>query len=160
MPALPNRRQELFCQKVAKGIPPYRAYPEAGYKPDPGHPYRLMAENGRVKQRLLELTGTADAEELASREMILRELASVGYAPVGGPDVKPGDKTKALMGMAKISGLLIDRKEVGGVGDFAKLDEHELDNIIDATYSELTLLEGEAGDGFDEEALSEEEEEG
>jgi hypothetical protein len=160
MPALPNRRQELFCLKVAQGIPPYRAYPEAGYKPDQGHPYRLMAENGRVKQRLLELTGTAEVQELASRDRILAELASVGYSPIGGPDVKVTEKTNALMGMARIAGLLIDRKEIGSAGDFAKLDEHELDNIITATYSEITLLEGDVGESPDEEAVSSEEEEG
>lgn len=161
MPALPNRRQELFCLKVAQGIPPYRAYPEAGYKPHSSHPYRLMGENGRVKNRLIELTGTSDVQELASRDRILSELASVGYAPIGGPDVKVNEKINSLMGMAKIAGHLIDRKEIGKAGDFAKLNEHELDSILDATYSEIALLESEgSGDSDGETEEAEEEEDG
>lgn len=158
MPALPNRRQELFAIKLAQGIPPYRAYPEAGYKKDPGNCYR-MTENDRVKKRLIELTGTADVQELASRDRILSELASVGYAPIGGPDVKVNEKINSLMGMAKIAGHLIDRKEIGKAGDFAKLNEHELDSILDATYSEIALLESEGSGDSDGEAEEAEEEE-
>ena len=159
MPALPNRRQEKFCLKVAQGLPKVVAYEEAGYKRDYGNAVRMTA-NDKVQQRLLELTGTAEIQELASRDRILTELASVGYSPIGGPDVKVTEKTNALMGMAKIAGLLIDRKEIGAAGGVAKLSEHELDELLDVTYREIALLEGESSEGFSEEDLSEEEEEG
>ena len=139
MPALPNRRQEIFCQKLAKGIPPYRAYPEAGYKPHAGNPYR-MSENERIQQRLIELTGTADIRFLSDRDTLMQELATVGFAPVGGPDVKVSEKTKALMDIAKIAGHLIDRKEVRVVDEFESMTDDELIAYIDASYSEIKAI--------------------
>lgn len=155
MPALPNRRQELFCQKVAQGIPPIRAYPEAGYSPHNGNCYR-MRDNERVQQRLIELTGTAEVEFLASRDRILQELASVAYTPIGNADVKTSDKNNALMNMAKIAGLLIERKEIGRVGEFDRMSNDELLEYIDVTYREIaSIAEGE-GSGGDEEVEGEE----
>ena len=51
-------RQELFARKVASGVPPFRAYPEAGYKKQTGNPYRLMTQNNTVKARIDAILAT------------------------------------------------------------------------------------------------------
>jgi hypothetical protein len=142
MPALPNRRQEIFCLKVAQGIPPYRAYEEAGYKKQSGNPYR-MTQNDTVKQRLLELCGTHEAEELASRDRIMRELASIAFTPIGDDVVKVNDKRASLMNLAELQGYLIKRTEVGTAGEFDKLSADEILRIAESEG--ITLVELEEG---------------
>ena len=143
MPPLPNIRQERFCLKVAQGIPPYRAYEEAGYKKDTKNPYRLMTENDRVKDRLLELCGTHEAEELASRDRIMRELASIAFSPLGDDIVKVSDKRASLMNMAEMQGYLIKRTEVGTAGEFDRLSADEILRIAESEG--ITLVEAEEG---------------
>src|SRR5260370_28308381 len=73
MPALTNARQERFCQLVKQGVPPYRAYPAAGYQANNGAPYRL-AENVRVKRRLTELTRHIAVKTRVTIESLTQEL--------------------------------------------------------------------------------------
>lgn len=148
MPPLPNIRQERFALKVAQGIPPYRAYEEAGYKKHESNCYR-MSENERVKARLLELCGTHEAKELANRDRIIRELASIAFSPVGDEVVKVADKRASLMNLAELEGYLIKRTEVGTAGEFDKLSTEELLRIGEAEG--FTLLELEEGDYSSEE---------
>lgn len=118
MPALTNKRQERFAQLLKQGIPPYRAYPLAGYKRDHAHPYRL-AEKGGMKQRLAELDHAFQVKTRVTLETICdkldedREFArSVGQA---------GPALNATIMKAKIHGLMIDRRESGDPGEFSKL---------------------------------------
>ena len=143
MPALPNIRQERFCLKVAQGIPPYKAYEEAGYKKHESNCYR-MSGNERVKQRLLELCGTHEAIELGKRDRLVRELSTIAYAPLGDDIVKVAEKRAALMDVARLEGHLINRVEVGTAGEFDKLSTEELLRIGEAEG--YTLLELEEGD--------------
>ena len=142
MPPLPNIRQERFALKVAQGVPPYRAYEEAGYKKNEGNCYR-MNENERVKQRLLELCGTHEAEELASRDRIMRELASIAFTPVGDEVVKVSEKRASLMNLAELQGYLIKRTEVGTAGEFDRLSSEEILRLAESEG--ITLVELESG---------------
>ena len=142
MPPLPNIRQERFALKVAQGIPPYRAYEEAGYKKNAGNCYR-MNENERVKERLLELCGTHEAKELANRDRIIRELASIAFSPVGDDVVKVSDKRASLMNLAELEGYLIKRTEVGTAGEFDRLSSEEILRLAESEG--ITLVELEQG---------------
>lgn len=118
MPALKNHRQERFCQLVKRGIPPYRAYPEAGYKPHEGAPYRLCG-NVRVKARLRELTKGFAMKTRVTVESITREFDEARELALKVD--QPGAAIAATANKAKLHGLLIDRKESGAPGDFAGL---------------------------------------
>src|SRR5882724_7681037 len=82
MPALARPRQERFCQLVKRGIPPFRAYPMAGYRPNNGAPYRL-AENVRVKRRLAELTRHIAMKTRVTIESITQELDRIRVGAEG-----------------------------------------------------------------------------
>jgi len=142
MPALPNIRQERFCLKVAQGIPPYRAYEEAGYKKHESNCYR-MSENERVKERLLELCGTHEAQELASRDRIIRELASIAFTPIGSDVVKVADKRQSLMDIAKLEGHVIERKQHDVSGSITAITDPG--RLIDLIAQRLELDTPSAG---------------
>ncbi len=118
MPALPNARQERFCQLVKQGIPPYRAYPLAGYKPDSGAPYRL-SENIRVKRRLTELTRHIAVKTRVTIESLTQELDEA--RELAARVDQPSAMTAATIAKGKLHGLMVERKESGQPGDFAGL---------------------------------------
>ena len=116
MPALKNARAERFCQLVAQGFVPFKAFPLAGYRPDNSHPYRL-AENGRVKARLSELHKGLAMKTRVTVESISEQLdddrAFAQRVDQAGPALN------ATIAKAKLHGLIVDRKESGAPGDFA-----------------------------------------
>jgi hypothetical protein len=132
MPALRNHRQERFCQLIKQGIPPYRAYPMAGYKPDEGAPYRLSG-NVRVKRRIAELTRGLAMKTRVTVETITAELDEA--AALAKRVEQPGAAIQAIATKAKLHGLLIDRKETGQPGDFQAAKTAE--DVLAAVRAEL-----------------------
>jgi ribosomal protein S19E (S16A) len=132
MPALRNPRQERFCQLLKQNIPPYRAYPLAGYKPHNGEPYRLR-DNPRIKARLAELTRHIAMKTRVTVESLTQELDEISAG------AKRSEQWAAAKGAvetkAKLHGLLVDRKETGAPGDFAQLES--IDAIVAKVRSEL-----------------------
>lgn len=153
MPALPNIRQERFALKLAQGIPPYRAYEEAGYEKNSGNCYR-MKENERVKQRLLELCGTHEAKELATRDRIIQHLSLIAFSELGGDVVKPNDKRQSLMDIAKLEGHVIERKQhdisgsITAITDPGKLIDLIAERLeLDSSGSGAIGFSGDEGSG-------------
>ena len=142
MGALPNIRQERFCLKVAQGVPPYRAYTEAGYNFSTGNMYRMI-ENDRVKARLKELCGTHEAKELAERDRIIRELASIAFAPIGHEIVKVSEKRQSLMDIAKLEGHIVERSESHVSGTIASITDPA--RLIELVAERLAISSGSSG---------------
>jgi hypothetical protein len=139
MGALKNQRQERFCQLIKRGIPPYRAYPLAGYNPDNGAPYRL-SENVRVKARLRELTKGFAMKTRVTVETISAQLDEDRAFAV---EVKQaGPALNATIAKAKLHGLIVDRKESGAPGEFATLATEA--EVMDAVRRELGDAAAEA----------------
>jgi hypothetical protein len=132
VPALKNQRQERFCQLVKRGIPPYRAYPMAGYQPDEGAPYRLSG-NVRVKQRINELTRHIAMKTRVTVESLTEELNRA--IEIAEETKNPSALTGATIAKGKLHGLMIDRREAGAPGDFAGLDDEK--DLIAAMRREL-----------------------
>lgn len=132
MPALTNQRQERFCQLLKQGIPPFRAYPMAGYRPHNGEPYRLR-ENPRVKRRLAELTRHIAVKTRVTVESITEELNAVTAGATAAEQF--GAARAAIETKAKLHGLLVERKETGQPGDFAGLTS--ADEVLDLVRKEL-----------------------
>jgi phage terminase small subunit len=82
LPALTNRKWELFAQELAKGKAQADAYALAGFKRDDGHAARL-AGDGRIKARVADILGQAAAKTGVEVETVLRELVAVGTADIG-----------------------------------------------------------------------------
>lgn len=81
VPALKNHKHELFAQLRAEGKSADEAYAEAGYKPDRGHASRLAA-NGNVQARVAQILETAAVKVDVSVQMVLQELARVGFSDI------------------------------------------------------------------------------
>lgn len=115
MPALKNVKHERFCHLVKRGIPVWRAYPMAGFKPHVSNGYRL-SKSERVKRRIAELHKGLAMKTRVTVESLTAELdAAIELAKRVD---QPGAITQAVTVKGKLHGLLIDRKETGQPGDF------------------------------------------
>jgi hypothetical protein len=134
MPALTNPRHERFCQLLKRGIPPYRAYPMAGYNAHNGAPYRLC-EHVRIKRRLSELTRHIAVKTRVTVETLTDEFNEA--IAIARETRNAGAVTQAAIAKGKLHGLIIERKEAGAPGDFAGLQSAE---------EVLALVKTELGD--------------
>lgn len=117
MAPLSNHRQERFVQLVTRGIPPWRAYEQAGYRHHESAPYRLCGSE-RVKQRMAELTAEMARETKVSVQSITRELDEIAAGAVA--DRQWSAAKGAVETKARLHGLLIERRETGAPGEFAE----------------------------------------
>ena len=131
MPALKNHRQERFCQLVKQGIPPYRAYPMAGYEPDDGALYRLSG-NVRVKRRIAELTRSLAVKTAVTIASLTEQI--VEDREFARAHDNPSAAHAATVTLGKLHGHLIERKEIGQPGDFAGLSTAEVKARIAADF--------------------------
>lgn len=132
MPALTNARQERFCQLVKQGLPPFRAYPAAGYNAHPGAPYRLC-DNVRVKRRLAEITKGLAMKTRVTVESLTQELDEA--RELAARVDQPSAMTAATIAKGKLHGLMVERKESGQPGDFA--GQQSAADVMAAVEAEL-----------------------
>ena len=111
MPILDNQRHELFAQALARGLPASRAYVEAGYAQNDSNAARLSG-NEQVKGRVKELQAKS-AERLGyTVEGLSQKLEeALDLAEKVG---SPSAFVSAVMGIAKLNGLLVDKMEHSG----------------------------------------------
>jgi hypothetical protein len=119
---------------LGEGQEPCRSSSEArGYKPDDGNAVRLHNRT-EVQERLAELQNEiADANKVTV-EGLLDELESARQTATSLNQLSAA--VRAIESKAKISGLLINRTEIGGPGDFSKCANGE--EIVDQ-YFEYNL---------------------
>ncbi|WP_051355345.1 terminase small subunit [Mesorhizobium erdmanii] len=108
-----NIRQERFCLGLAEGLPQSRAYVDAGYAAR-GNAAEVAAarlfRNVQVQSRIAELqAGAARRSEITVDDLIaeldsMRKLAIACKNPAAG--------VSAIMGKAKLLGLIVDKAEV------------------------------------------------
>ena len=122
MGPLRNPRHERYCQALFEGLPASAAYEEAGYVPNDGNAIRLKG-NERVQARLAELQDAVAKKAEVTVESLLDELEHARQRADGLDQLSAA--VKAISEKAKISGLLVQRVEVGGPGDFAGCDSTE-----------------------------------
>lgn len=114
MSVLANQRHELFAQGLAKGLPASTAYAEAGFKPHEGNASRLSA-NEKVRARVTELKERAAARTEITVAGITERLLKIAEKGEKSNDAPLLSVARAsLMDAAKLNGLVIEKKEVGG----------------------------------------------
>ncbi len=141
MPPLQNIRHELFAQGVAKGMPKVKAYSEAGYEENRGNAVRLMKANESIPSRIAEIQAMDFGKVKIERETIKNMfLHNYQMAEKAGNLSAANNAAEKL---AKLYGLMIERKEVGGPGEFSELSDAELIELI------AEPLDGTGGAGGD-----------
>ncbi|MGY3327479.1 phage terminase small subunit [Mesorhizobium sp. USDA 4775] len=108
-----NTRQERFCLSLAEGLPQSRAYVDAGYAAR-GNAAEASASqllrNPKVVRRLAELqTKAARRSEITVDDLIaeLDDMLKLARATKN-----PSAGVTAIMGKAKLLGLIVDKAEV------------------------------------------------
>lgn len=140
MPALENARQELFAQTVAQGTSLIEAHEAAGYEPDYGHASRL-ASNGKVNQRIHELQwSAADLAQVTVASLVARADEARRNAT---SDKQHSAAVAAIKEIGILTGLRIDRREVGAPGEFERLSDEELKHFIASENAKLIDIPAE-----------------
>ncbi len=135
MPALSNIRRELFCRNMLKGMSRPKAYERAGYAaPCRQSAYRLAKEPD-VAKRMFELLTKTETEVIITTQTLTNAYVEVLDKSFEDEDYKNAKST--LDSLAKLHGLMVDRKEVGKAGDFSKMTDDELRLYIENTAAEI-----------------------
>ena len=147
MAALSNPKHERFAQALAKGETADAAYVLAGYEENRGNATRLKA-NESVETRVSEiLERAATRAEITVASISDRLLKIAEKCERTSEANKLGVARATLMDVAKLNGLIVDKRELagrnGGPIEYANLTEDEVNARIAAL---------EAGDGEPEPA--------
>jgi predicted house-cleaning noncanonical NTP pyrophosphatase (MazG superfamily) len=137
MPVLAKAKWEIFAQELANGTNPVKAYEKAGYRPNRGNACTLKqtkAVQDRVNELLAErgsaITTKYAAEVEYTRERLLSMLQRA-YDEAIDSERGQSAAVAAVVAMARITGQIIDRREVGQAGAFDGMTDEEL--VAEAT---------------------------
>src|SRR5215472_32721 len=116
MPVLSNPRHERFAQLLAQGKSAVGAYEQAGYRRDDGNAVRLTKK---------------------TVETLLRELDDIRQRAMASGQLSAG--VAAIKEMGVLSGVRVERKEVGAAGEFDHLSDDELERLLVERFIALGL---------------------
>jgi phage terminase small subunit len=115
MPPLRNHKHERFVLGLAEGLSAVDAHERAGYARDDGNAARLRA-NPKVVERLAELQAEVAKDTKVTVESIIAELTDLTAKATSKSQFTAA--IRAVVEKSRIAGLLIERVEIGGPGDF------------------------------------------
>src|SRR5512143_604264 len=129
MAPLRNTRHEAFVQYLLQGESATDAHEAAGYTRDDGNATRL-AKNPKVMERLAELQAEIAGENKVTVASLLNELEEARKRADSLDQLSA--VVKAISEKAKISGLMVQKMEVGGPGDFSQCEtvEEVVDELV------------------------------
>ena len=81
MPVLDNPRHERFAQELAKGKTADEAYVAAGFSANRGNASTLKAKQS-IQDRVREILDRGAERAAITEEMVLRELAKIGFSDI------------------------------------------------------------------------------
>jgi hypothetical protein len=145
MPVLKNVRYEQFAQHIATspktGWPQGRCYSEAGFKTNgrsaDACAARLLTE-ANVRARIAELMAGGASRAEVSISSLLEELRAAYDGAMSSEQFSAA--TSAAMSRAKLAGLLVDKVEIGGAGDFDLSVEQVVERVEDELGAEAAAL--------------------
>ena len=147
MPILKNPKHERFSQELAKGKSAAEAYVNAGYEYNNGNCIRLKG-NESVKSRVEELQKRASASvDITVANLTKMYLEDRKFAKELG---QAAAAKGCLDSLAKLHGLMIERKETGAPGEFSRMSDDELDQYI--SEREDSARHGSAGEEYPQES--------
>jgi phage terminase small subunit len=141
MPTLPNARREKFCQGLAEGKTADEAYVLAGYKSNRANASVLKSKQ-IISTRVAELlAGGAERAQITVKS-IVENLQRIAKKAEDLGDARGLQAARASWeGIARISGLIVERHEIGDPGEFARMTDEELDASLATTARALGLPE-------------------
>lgn len=121
MPVLDNPKHEAFAQAIASGVSNREAYAEAGYSTSneaatDASASRLLA-SARVASRVKELQAASAEEAVVDAATLSDQLEDIRAKAISANQF--GAAAQAVMGRAKLHGLIIDKAEVKDVTEMA-----------------------------------------
>lgn len=131
-------KQERFANLVAEGNAYSVAYREAYDAENMSNEViwvkasELMS-NGKVAVRVMDLQERAAERTLVTVESITKELQEA--AELAKDERQPAAMTGAIMGKAKINGLIVNKSEVTRKRNIEDLDDGEIDALIASAES-------------------------
>src|SRR5215207_5428684 len=134
-----SERQKAFARLIHEQVPPYRAYALAGYRRHHSNAYRLR-ENEGVRQFLSELEAKTMKRHEVTVDSLLTELEEARLNAKAAK--QPSSEVSAVMGKAKLSGLLVDRQEIKDLSsmNMGELIQSVRDNLGDDAEIALKAL--------------------
>jgi hypothetical protein len=140
---LKNTKHEAFVRGLLENKTALQAYADAGYNADDANASRLKSRPD-VVQRLAELQSEIAAETTVTVQGLINELED---ARKKATDLKQlSAAIKAIEGKAKLSGLMVEKKqiEVGPPGAFDGLDTVEAicDKLAEQWLSDVNWWHG------------------
>ena len=131
-----TEQQQLFCREYLADRNATAACIRAGYskRSAPCTSSRIMARS-EIKAYIAELDSTIKSKHILSATETLERISDEAENMKNAPK----DRLKALELLAKHHGLLVERHEVGGPGDFVKLTDDEIDAEIMALGAQREL---------------------
>jgi hypothetical protein len=164
MPALRKPGHEIVAQALAAGKSQADAYKAGGYTYQPANAHRLCT-SPVIAARVSEIAADRYEDERKTREIAAKEAGldeawvlkrlkyltdiSLQGRPIRNNGVPTGEHTKpdgptavkCLTLAAKITGMLVNRHEIGDPGEFARMSDDELDDCLKAQGRALGLPE-------------------
>jgi len=148
MPVLANHRRELFANLLAQGFTAVAAYEKAGFKRHDGNASTL-SRNPEIEERVEEIRGELSQGEtgiplgtnvIAARtkvtaDSLIDEAEAVRAGAMNSHQYNAANgaiKTKSVL-----SGVWIERSEIGSPGEFEALTDAELDRFIADEFNAL-----------------------
>jgi hypothetical protein len=132
---LRNRRHELFAQMIVAGCPRPEAYQKAGFKGN-GSRANQLYNRPDVRKRIDELMAASANRAELSRKQILDRIYEDWDNSRRLGQMASALKAAELMGK-ELHKMFVERKEVGGPGDFDAKSEDELRQIVEDGIKEL-----------------------
>ncbi len=131
MPILTNPRHEKFALALSEGKSASEAYELAGYKACRQNAARLMT-NDDIQARLAELQAAAAKASEVTIQSLLGELEEARKQAVSLEQLSAA--VRAIEAKGKISGITVQRHEIGGVGAFEDCETPAA--VVDAMLDE------------------------
>jgi len=142
MPALANRKHELFAQALARGETADAAYKGSGFQPNRGNATRLKA-NENIAARVTELQERAAIKVELTKADIVQML--VDDRQMARDLKQPSAAASASFNIAKVLGFVTDKKELtgkdGGAIEYADVtqDAERVGAMIDQLVERATV---------------------
>lgn len=122
MPLLKNPRHEKFALALAEGKSATDAYALAGYQPCRQNAHRMTTKDD-IQARLAEIQGAAAKASEVTIESLLSELEAARAKATDLDQLSAA--VRAIEAKAKVSGLLVQKVQVGAPGSFDKCETTE-----------------------------------
>jgi Terminase small subunit len=133
---LRNPQYELYAQGIVRGLSKLQAYQQAGYKGEKASSVTHISSKPEIKARIRELLESSSRRAELSRKDILDRIFQDWELARKLGQCASALKAGELMGK-ELHRMFVDRREVGGPGDFDAKSEDELKEIIHDGLREL-----------------------